>query len=48
MIKDNVAEEVSKQEPGRDILVNSNSAQLVRTLMEHDLIDVAQWVVSKS
>jgi hypothetical protein len=37
----------TNDEPGREILVNS-STQLVRTLMEHDLIDVARWVVSKS
>lgn len=40
LIKENVADEVSKlkQEPGGDILVNG-SAQLVQTLMEHDLVD---------
>jgi dihydrofolate reductase len=39
LIKDNVVEEVSrlKQQPGGDILVNG-SAQLVHTLMEHDLV----------
>lgn len=39
-IRENVADEVSKlkQEPGGDILVNG-SAQLVQTLMEHDLVD---------
>lgn len=40
VIKGNVAEEVSKlkQPPGEDILVNG-SAQLVRALVEHDLVD---------
>jgi dihydrofolate reductase len=39
LIKGDVAEEVSKlkQRPGGDILVNG-SAQLVHTLMEHDLV----------
>lgn len=39
-IRENVADEVFKlkQEPGGDILVNG-SAQLVQTLMEHDLVD---------
>jgi dihydrofolate reductase len=46
LIKDNVAEEVSrlKQQPGGDILVNG-SAQLVHTLMEHDLIDEYRLMV---
>jgi dihydrofolate reductase len=40
LIKENVAEEVStlKQQPGQDILV-AGSATLVKTLVEHDLID---------
>ena len=40
LIKGDVAEEVSalKQQPGQDILVLA-SADLVRTLMRHDLID---------
>ena len=40
LIKENVAEEVSrlKQQPGRDILIHG-SADLVHTLMQHDLID---------
>ncbi|GAA0254349.1 dihydrofolate reductase family protein [Haladaptatus pallidirubidus] len=40
VIKENVADEVSKlkREPGGDILVNG-SAQLVQTLMNHDLVD---------
>ena len=46
LIKDNVAEEVStlKQQPGGDILVNG-SAQLVHTLMKHDLIDEYRLMV---
>jgi dihydrofolate reductase len=40
LIKENVAEEVSKlkQQPGQDILI-AGSADLVHTLMPHDLID---------
>ena len=40
LIKANVVEEVAnlKQQPGMDILL-SGSAQLMRTLMEHDLVD---------
>jgi dihydrofolate reductase len=40
LIKENVAEEVSnlKQQPGQDILI-FGSADLVNTLMQHDLID---------
>jgi dihydrofolate reductase len=40
LIKGDVAEEVSrlKEQPGKDILI-FGSAQLVHTLMEHDLID---------
>ncbi len=40
LIKENVAEEVSnlKQQPGRDMLMYG-SADLVHTLMQHDLID---------
>jgi dihydrofolate reductase len=46
LIKGDVAGEVSKlkQEPGGDILV-SGSAQLVRTLIEHDLIDEYRLMV---
>ena len=46
LIKDDVAEEVSKlkQQPGGDILVNG-SAQLVQTLMEHDLVDEYRLMV---
>jgi dihydrofolate reductase len=46
LIKANVTEEVSrlKQQPGGDILVNG-SAQLVHTLMEHDLIDEYRLMV---
>jgi dihydrofolate reductase len=46
VIKGNVAEEVSKlkQEPGGDIVVHG-SAQLVRTLMEHDLVDEYRLMV---
>ena len=46
VIKGNVAEQVSalKQEPGGDILVNG-SAQLVQTLMEHDLVDEYRLMV---
>jgi dihydrofolate reductase len=40
LIKGNVAEEISrlKQQPGQDILI-AGSGVLVRTLMQHDLID---------
>jgi dihydrofolate reductase len=40
LIKENVAEEIAKlkQQPGQDILIGG-SGELVRTLMEHDLID---------
>jgi dihydrofolate reductase len=40
LIKENVAQEVSrlKQQPGQDILIYG-SADLVHTLMQHDLID---------
>ncbi len=43
---DNVVEEVSKlrQQDGGDILVNG-SAQLVQTLMEHDLVDEYRLMV---
>jgi dihydrofolate reductase len=46
LIKGDVAEEVTKlkQEPGKDILVYG-SARLVRTLMEHDLIDEYRLMV---
>ena len=46
LIKDNVAEEVSKlkQQQGGDILVNG-SVQLVHTLMEHDVIDEYRLMV---
>lgn len=46
LIKENVAEEVSnlKQQPGRDILMY-DSADLMHTLMRHDLIDEYRiWV----
>lgn len=40
LIKENVAEEIArlKQQPGMDILL-AGSGQLLRTLMEHDLVD---------
>jgi dihydrofolate reductase len=46
LIKGNVAEEVSKlkQQPGGDILV-AGSAQLVQTLMQHDLVDELRLMV---
>src|SRR5919201_831564 len=46
VIKDNVAEEVAKlkDELSGDILVNG-SAQLVQTLMEHDLVDEHRLMV---
>ncbi len=46
LIKENVAEEVSKlkQQPGQDILVYG-SADLVHTLMQHDLIDEYRLMV---
>jgi dihydrofolate reductase len=46
VINGDIAEELSKlkQEPGGDILVNG-SAQLVRTLMEHDLTDEYRLMV---
>lgn len=46
LIKDNVAEEVSKlkQQPGQDILV-AGSRQLVHTLMQHDLVDEYRLMV---
>jgi dihydrofolate reductase len=46
VIKGDVAEQISKlrQEPGGDILVNG-SAQLVQTLMEHDLVDEYRLMV---
>jgi dihydrofolate reductase len=46
IIKENVAEEVSrlKEQPGQDILMYG-SADLMHTLMEHDLIDEYRiWV----
>jgi len=45
-IRGNIAEEVSglKQQPGQDILV-AGSAELVRTLMQHDLIDEFRLMV---
>src|SRR5215212_1796191 len=46
LIKENVAEEVArlKQQPGQDILIYG-SADLVHTLMQHDLIDEYRiWV----
>ena len=46
LIEDNVAEEVSrlKEQPGQDILIYG-SGDLVRTLMEHDLIDEYRLMV---
>jgi dihydrofolate reductase len=46
LIRGNVAEEVSKlkQQPGGDILVNG-SGRLIRTLMEHDLVDEYRLMV---
>jgi dihydrofolate reductase len=46
LIKENVVEEVSrlKQQPGLDILV-AGSADLVHTLMQHDLIDEYKLMV---
>jgi len=46
LIKENVAEEVSrlKQQPGKDILI-FGSADLVNTLMRHDLIDEYRLMV---
>ncbi len=46
LIKENVAEEVSKlkQQPGQDILIYG-SADLVHTLMQHDLIDEYRLMV---
>jgi dihydrofolate reductase len=46
VIKGDVAEEVAglKEQPGGDILVNG-SVQLVRTLLEHDLVDELRLMV---
>ncbi len=46
LIKGNIAEEVSrlKQQPGQDIAVHG-SADLVNTLMQHDLIDEYRLMV---
>jgi dihydrofolate reductase len=46
LIKENVAEEVArlKQQPGQDILIYG-SADLVHTLMQHDLIDEYRLMV---
>ena len=46
VIEANVAEEVAKlkDEPGGDILVNG-SVQLVRTLLDHDLVDELRLMV---
>lgn len=46
LIQGNIAEEVSslKQQPGLDILV-SGSADLVHTLIQHDLIDEYRLMV---
>ncbi len=45
-IKENIAEEVSrlKQQPGQDILIYG-SADLIHTLMQHDLIDEYRLMV---
>jgi dihydrofolate reductase len=46
VIKGDVADEVSKlkQQPGGDVLVNG-SAELVQTLMDHDLVDEYRLMV---
>lgn len=46
LIKGNIAEEVArlKQQEGKDILV-AGSGELVRTLMQHDLIDEYRLMV---
>ncbi len=46
LIKENIAEEISKlkQQPGMDILL-AGSGQLLRTLMEHDLVDVYRFML---
>ena len=46
LMKGNIAEEVSKlkQQPGQDILI-AGSADLVHTLMQHDLIDEYRLLV---
>lgn len=46
LIKENIPEQVSKlkQEPGQDILV-AGSVELVRTLMQHDLVDEYRLMV---
>jgi dihydrofolate reductase len=46
LVKGNVAEEVKKlkQQPGKDILVYG-SAELVKTLMKHDLVDEYRLMV---
>jgi dihydrofolate reductase len=46
LVRENVAEEVSKlkQQPGRDILVGG-SAELARTLMQHDLVDEYRFML---
>jgi len=46
LIRGNVAEDVSKlkQQPGQDILV-AGSGELVRTLMQHDLVDEYRLMV---
>jgi dihydrofolate reductase len=46
LIKGNVAEQVAglKQQPGQDILVGG-SCQLVRTLIQHDLVDEIRLMV---
>jgi dihydrofolate reductase len=46
LIKANIVEEIArlKQQPGQDILL-SGSGQLLRTLMEHDLVDEYRLMV---
>jgi dihydrofolate reductase len=46
LIKENVADEVArlKQQPGQDILV-AGSAKLIRTLIDHDLVDEYRLLV---
>lgn len=46
MLKDNVMAEIGKlkQQPGRNIMVHG-SGKLVRTLMQHDLVDRYRFLV---